>query len=195
LVLLNLPPQLQSETRFSGSATQFLQNGGASRIFVPVTGQAESRHQTAAFIEDQTVPYINSFSVSYQRQLGSNMGIEFRYLGTRAYQLLVQVQLGGGGVIDSALAIPTLLAPPTAGQLAGLPSIGSILASNPTIGTGKLEQFGFTGAVTSFPNIGRSWYDGGSVSLNRRVAKNLSSHRSFSETGARLLIVDGDFLR
>jgi len=184
LVLLNLPPQLQSETRFSGSATQFLQNGGALNNFVPVTGQAESRDATAAFIEDQTVPYTNSFSLSYQRQLGKDMGIEIRYLGTRGYQLPVQVQLGGGVVIDSALVIPTLLAPPTAGQLTSLPSIGAILASNPTIGTGKLEQFGFNGAVTSFPNIGRSWYDGASASLNRRFTKNFSftAAYTFSKT-------------
>ena len=184
LVLLNLPPQLQSETRFSGSATQFLQNGGALNNFVPVTGQAESRDQTAAFIEDQTVPYTNSFSISYQRQLGRDMGIEIRYLGTRGYQLPVQVQLGGGVVIDSALAIPTLLSVPTAGQLVGLPSIGSILASNPTIGNGKLDKFGFNGAVTSFPNIGRSWYDGASASLNRRFAKNFSftAAYTFSKT-------------
>lgn len=174
LVLLNLPPQLQAELRFSGSPTQFLQRGGALNNFVPVTGQAESRDQTGSFIEDQTVPYTNSFSLSYQRQLGKSMGIELRYLGTRSYQLPVQVQLNGGVVIDSALAIPTLLSAPTAGQLAGLPSIETILANNPRIGTGNLEQFGFNSAVTAFPSIGRAWYDGASASLNRRFAKNFS---------------------
>jgi hypothetical protein len=184
LVLLNLPPQLQAELRFSGSPTQFLQNGGASKDFFPVTGQAESRAQTASIIEDQVVPYTNSFSLSYQRQLGKNMGIELRYLGTRSYQLPVQIQLNGGVVIDSALAIPTLLSAPTAGQLTGLPSVGEILAANPTIGTGNLEQFGFQGAVTAFPNIGRAWYDGVSASLNRRFTKNFTftAAYTFSKT-------------
>ncbi|MBC7899854.1 MAG: TonB-dependent receptor, partial [Saprospiraceae bacterium] len=184
LVLLNLPPQLQAENRFSGSATQFLQNGGALNDFVPVSGQAASRAQTAGFIEDQTVPHTNSFSLSYQRQLGKNMGIELRYLATRSYQLPVQVQLNSGVVIDSALVIPTLLSAPTPGQLAGLPSVGTILAANPTIGTGNLEQFGFNSAVTAFPNIGRSWYDGVSASLNRRFSKNFSftTAYTFSKT-------------
>ena len=184
LVLLNLPPQRQAELRFSGSATQFLQNGGALKTFVPVTGRAASRAQTAAFIEDQTVPSTDSFSLSYQRQLGKSMGIELRYLGTRSYQLPVQIQLNGGVVIDSALVIPTLLSTPTPGQLAGLPSIGAILAANPTIGTGNLEQFGFDGAVTAFPSIGRSWYDGVSASLNRRFTQNFSftAAYTFSKT-------------
>lgn len=178
LVLLNLPPQLQAEQRFSGSATQFLQNGGALSEFVPVSGQADSRDQTASFIEDQTVPRTHSFSFSYQRQINKNTGIELRYLNTRSYELPVQIQLNGGVVIDSALVIPTLLSAPTAGQLAGLPSIETILADNPTIGTGNLEQFGFNSAVTAFPAIGKAWYDGVSASVNRRFA------RSFSFTAA-----------
>jgi len=184
LVLLNLPPQLQAELQFSGSATQFLQKGGALITFVPVSGQAESRGQTASFIEDQTVPKTHSFSLSYQRQLGKSMGIELRYLNTRSYQLPVQVQLNSGVVNDAALVIPTLLAAPTPGQLAGLPSIGTILAANPAIGTGNLEQFGFNSAVTAFPGIGRAWYDGVSASLNRRFAKKFSftAAYTFSKT-------------
>ena len=184
LVLLNLPPQLQAEAQDTGSATQFLQNGGALKNFVPVTGQAESRGQTASIIEDQTVPYTNSFSLSYQRQLGKSMGIELRYLGTRSYQLPVQIQLNSGVVIDSALVIPTLLSAPAAGQLAGLPILGAILAANPTIGTRILEEEGFNGALTAFPSIGRASYNGGSASLNRRFSKNFSftAAYTFSKT-------------
>jgi hypothetical protein len=184
LVLLNLPPQLQAEQRFSGTATSFLQSGGALNGFVPVTRQADSRAQTASFIEDQTVPHTHSFSLSYQRQLGKSMGLELRYLNTRSYQLPVQVQLNGGVVIDSALAIPTFLSAPTPSQLAGLPSIGTILANNPAIGTGNLEKFGFNSAVTAFPSIGRAWYDGVSASVNRRFAKNFSftAAYTFSKT-------------
>ena len=184
LVLLNLPPQLQAELQFSGSPTQFLQRGGADRDFFPVSGRDESRAQTASFIEDQTVPSTDSFSLSYQRQLGKDMGIEIRYLGTRSYELPVQVQLNSGVVIDSALSIPTLLSAPTPGQLVGLRSLGDIVAANPRIGTRNLDEFGFQGAVTAFPNIGRAWYDGVSASLNRRFTKNLTftAAYTFSKT-------------
>ena len=82
------------------------------------------------------------------------------------------------------MAIPTLLSAPAPGQLAGLPSIGAILAANPKIGTGILEEFGFNGAVTAFPNIGRAWYDGVSASLNRRFSKNFTftAAYTFSKT-------------
>jgi hypothetical protein len=58
------------------------------------------------------------------------------------------------------------------------------LAANPTIGKGNLEEFGFFSAVTAFPNIGRSWYDGVSASLNRRFTKNFSftAAYTFSKT-------------
>ncbi len=191
LVLLNLPPQLQAEIRESGSATNFLQNGGAQSTFTPVSGQAASRASTGSFIVDQTVPYADSFAVSYQRQLGGSTGIELRYLKTRGRQLPVQIQLNARQVPDAAFVVPTLLSAPTAAQLTALPTIQQIAASNPGINTTSflgarpLAQFGFTsGAVTSFENIGTSDYDGVSASLTRRFNRNIgfTAAYTFSKT-------------
>lgn len=188
LTLLNLPPQLQAEIRDSGSATNFLANGGAENTFVPVSGTAASRARTSSFIVDQTVPYADSFAVSYQRQLDKSTGLEFRYLRTRGHLLPVQVQLNGRQSPEAAFVIPTLLSQPTAAQLSSLPTFAQVSATPGLTGgqgTRPLAQFGFTnGAVTSFEPIGRSEYDGVSVSATRRFTKNVgfTAAYTFSKT-------------
>lgn len=184
-VSISLPPTLSGELQGSGTATNFLQNGGAgSEPFVPPTDAATLRAGAASYVVDQIVPYVDSFALSYQRQLGKSTGLELRYLSTRGRQLPVQVQLNARQVPDSALVIPTLLATPTAAQLTGLPTIATIRANNPTLGVRPLAQYGFNGAVTGFPNIGKSWYDGVSASLTRRFTRNVgfTAAYTFSKT-------------
>lgn len=186
LLLLNLPPQFSQENNGGGPATAFLQSGAIPNILLPSNTPALARAATSSIILDQITPYTLSFAVSYQRQITGSTGIEFRFLSTRSRKLPVQVQLNGGIVRDQDLIIPTLFSQPTAGQLAGLPTLGTITANSPTIGTRSLVQYGFgaNAAVTAFPNIGKSWYDGGSVSLTRRFSRNigLTAAYTFSKT-------------
>jgi hypothetical protein len=178
LALISLPPTLQGEVQGSGSATNFLANGAASGTFVPSTNPATLRALAGSFILDPIVPYSDSFAVSYQRQLDRHTGFELRYLKTYGRLLPVQVQLNARQVPNSAFVIPTLFSTPTAAELASRPTIAQIAASNPGIiqgsflGTRPLAQFGFGGALTGFPNIGESEYDGVSVSVTRRFAQN-----------------------
>jgi hypothetical protein len=68
---------------------------------------------------------------------------------------------------------------PTAAELAALPTIGTVVAANPSIdpttflGTRPLAQYGFTGVLTAFPDLGESRYNGVSASLTRRFTKNV----------------------
>jgi hypothetical protein len=97
----------------------------------------------------------------------------------------VQVQLNGRQSPDAALVVPTFLAAPTAAQLAGLPTVATIRTNNPTLGVRPLAANGFTnGAITSFPNIGESFYDGASASLTRRFTRNVgfTAAYTFSKT-------------
>ena len=184
LLLLNLPPQFSTEITNGGSATDFLKNGAISNILPPTNTAAAARASTSSIIVDQTAPYTVSWALSYQRQITNDMGIEFRFLSTRSYKLPVQVQENGGIVRDQDLVIPTFFTPPTADQLAGLPTLGAITAASPTVGQRALAQYGFNQAVTGFPPIGKSWYDGGSVSLTRRFSKDLgfTAAYTFSKT-------------
>jgi hypothetical protein len=189
LVSISLPPTLQGELQFTGSATSFLQSGGAQNLpFVPNLTPAFLRANAGSFIVDQIVPYADSVTFSYQRQLGANSGIELRYLRTMGRQMPVQVQLNARQTPNAAFVIPTFLAAPTAAQLASLPTISTIVANNPTINAATLvgprALPEFTGVLTGFPAIGESNYDGFSASFNRRLARNfgITAAYTLSET-------------
>ncbi|MGB7068978.1 MAG: carboxypeptidase regulatory-like domain-containing protein [Pyrinomonadaceae bacterium] len=177
-VLISLPPTLQGELQGAGSATNFLQNGGAgSAPFVPNLDPAFLRARAGSLILDQIVPYTDSIAVSFQRQLWGNTGLELRYLRTRSKELPVQVQLNARPVVDGAMVIPTLLATPTASELSALPTIGTVVAANPLISSTTFlaprQLANFAGALTGFPNIGESNYDGVAASVTRRFTGNL----------------------
>lgn len=173
LLLLNLPPQFQQEIDSGGSVTNFLQSGGIPSGQRPVTTQAEARAATSSFIVDQVTPYSISWALSYQRQIFRDLGIEVRYLHNNVRKLPVQVRLNSARVNESDLSVPTFFAQPTPSQLAGLPTLADIINNSPTALVGDLEQHGFAGTVTAFPNVGKSQYDGASVSLTKRFTRGL----------------------
>ena len=175
LVSISLPPTLQGELQFTGSPTNFLLNGGAANDpFVPDLSPEFLRANAGSYIFDQIVPYTDSIAFSFQRQIGSDNALEIRYLRTRSKQMPVQVQLNAGETPDSAFVLPTFLTAPAAADVAGLPTIDQVLANNPTLGVRPLAEFGFEGALTGFPAIGESNYDGVSFSLTRRFSNNLA---------------------
>ncbi|MEP6945940.1 MAG: carboxypeptidase regulatory-like domain-containing protein [Acidobacteriota bacterium] len=181
------PPTLAGELQFTGSATHFLQNGGALNLpFIPDLSPTFLRANASSYILDQVVPYADSFTISYQREVGRNSGLEIRYLRTQGRQMPVQVQLNARQVPNAAFVVPTYLQAPSAANLASLPTIGTIVAANPTIdpatylGTRPLDQYGFGGVLTAFPAIGESNYDGLSASFNRRFARNLGFSAAYT---------------
>ncbi len=187
LVSNSVPPTLQGELQFTGSAASFLQNGGALNLpFVPDLTPTFLRANAGSFIVDQIVPYADAITFSYQRQIGNNNGIELRYLRTMGRQMPVQVQLNARQVPNAAFVIPTFLSAPTAAQLASLPSISAITAANPSIdpvtllGTRPLGQYGFEGVLTGFPALGESNYDGFSGTFNRRFSKNIGFSAAYT---------------
>lgn len=180
LVSNSVPPTLQGEIQFTGSATNFLQNGGALNLpYVPNLTPAFLRANAGSYIVDQVIPYADAITFSYQRQLGANNGIEIRYLRTTGREMPVQVQLNARQVPNAAYVIPTFLTAPTPAQLTSLPTIASVAAANPTIdpatllGSRPLGQFGFAGVLTAFPALGESNYDGLSGTFTRRFARNI----------------------
>ncbi|MFL6468472.1 MAG: hypothetical protein ACJ72Z_10995, partial [Pyrinomonadaceae bacterium] len=203
---INLPPTLSAELNGTdlGPATSYVQSGGLSPVFVPDLDPAFLRANAGSFIVPQIVPYADSFAVSYQRQIGKEMGMEIRYLRTRAKQLPVQIQLNTRPVVDAAMVIPTFTTTPTATELNGLPSIGTIVANNPILSPSvegepchdagfprgnflaprQLELQGFCGVLSGFPAVGESHYNGIAFSLNRRFTRNIgfTAAYTFSKT-------------
>lgn len=184
LVLLQLPPQLQTEQNpnltcalsnppaWCPNGPGFLAGGGLLAINVPPTTAADARTATQSLIVDTVAPKILTWSLSVQRQFGKDWEVEVRYLGTRADHLPIQVQLNSIQVfdIDPNLALPTFF---SASQV---PSKFSLSApTQQDIFDAENLRFaaqGFDGGfVTAFPGVGNSIYHGGSIDVNRRFGQ------------------------
>ena len=176
LTLLNLPPQVQTELNlpiaqavFGTGTTNFLRNGGLPGRLPPANTAALARQATGSRIADLISPYSLAWTLSYQRELAANLGLEVRYLSTRSRHLPIQIRRNAG-VVPANLGLPTFFSTPTAAQLAGLTTtLGNINTQRRT----ALGAFGFLGAVTEFAPVGNSQYDSGAVSLTRRFSNRL----------------------
>jgi hypothetical protein len=188
LVLLQLPPQFQQEIDGSsgsggpfGNDTNFLATGG-----IPSGGQlppelftdtALARAFTQGNILDTQTPYTISWSLAYQRELGSNWATEIRYLGTRGVHLFVQNRLNGGVVPNFNL--PVFFSEsevPGAATLANLPTRQDFLDARRR----PLAPLGFESNFTAFPAAGNSIYHAGSINLKRRFAGGLFMDASYT---------------
>jgi hypothetical protein len=139
---------------------------------------------------DHVSPYADAFAVSIQRQLNRSTGIEFRYLRTYGRKQFVQVQTNSRTVPDGAMVIPTLYALPTAAALGALPTIATVAAADPILSAataGNRAAFQanrqlptFAGVLTSDPNIGKSQYDGLSLSVTRRFASHFGATAAYT---------------
>jgi len=179
LVSAGPPAALQSELVDQGPDTNFLAQGGATPgpfVFNNSVAALRSSTGVSSVILDHVAPYADSFALSYQRQLNRSTGIEVRYLHTNGKKLFVQVQTNSQPVVDAAMVIPTLFSLPSASALAALPTINTVVTGNSILNGATIapRQLPFSGVLTSDPNIGKSKYDGGSVSVTRRLARHLA---------------------
>ncbi|MDT4954407.1 MAG: hypothetical protein QOJ02_2545 [Acidobacteriota bacterium] len=192
LYLLNLPPQFQQEVSASAQNYQapFLQNGGVSPTPLPPNTTAAARRATSSYIVDAVEPYIMSATLSYQRELTQGTVLELRYLHTAGRHLPVQIRLNGGVIDNSRLVIPTFLSMPSAAQLAGRRTLGSLGLDVDPNGNfnhrfpSRLGAYGFAGNVTSFEPEGNSVYDAGSISLTRRFTRGLAVTAAYTYSAA-----------
>jgi hypothetical protein len=185
LVLLQLPPQLQTEqnpTITCTSATPpswcatgrgFLAGGGLLQVNVPPVTQADARGATGSLIVDQVAPKTFTWTLSMQRELAQNWMLELRYMGTRALNLPIQQRLNAISVFERNpnLAMPTYLSTSTIPAKVSLsaPSLNDFYNAQDL----RYSADGFYGLITAFPPVGNSIYHAGSVELNRRFAKGL----------------------
>ena len=164
------PPAWCSTTNGSG----FLADGGMQNIvFTPPTTQAAARAQTANIMADAAAPKVFTWSLSVQREVVKNTSVELRYLGTRALELPVQLQLNSISPFElGAQPLPTYF------DQTAVPS--TVAATAPTLQqflnlrTRRYAAQGFTGgAITDELPVGDSTYHGGAVELIHRLSHGL----------------------
>ncbi|MBA2504290.1 MAG: carboxypeptidase regulatory-like domain-containing protein [Pyrinomonadaceae bacterium] len=182
LYILSSPPQSQQTASVEPTAgiPNFLASGGIPDRPIPITNAADARSATGSFIPDQEVPYSITYTLSFQRQLGSNYGLELRYLGTRGVHLLTQNRINRQPRASTELGgLPTFLQAPTQAQLDALPlTLTQIQARSNLVP--RFADAGFTGSVVGFLSNGNSTYHGGSASLTRRFADGFQGTAAYT---------------
>jgi hypothetical protein len=185
LVTLQLPPQLQSEQNpnitcgianppaWCATQSGFLAGGGLLQFNTPPTTREEARAATQGLMVDQVAPKTLTWTLSVQREIGSNWMMELRYLGTRGIGLPVQARLAALSVFERHpdLALPTYFSESEVPATVSLsaPSLDDFYAAQET----RYQAEGFSGYLSAFPPIGNSIYHAGSVELNRRLTSGL----------------------
>ncbi|MFL6351599.1 MAG: TonB-dependent receptor domain-containing protein [Bryobacteraceae bacterium] len=175
--ILNLPPQLSTTVDLlafnpNNIGANFLANGGIlpSTSTGPLT-QAEARAATAAFVENQKLPYSIQWNFGIEHQFAHDYTFEARYLGTRGVHLDVQQRINFGSPVTPTTSLPTFFSSPTTSQLAGLtrtfgdfPPVGQLPA---------YAAAGFGATIVDNAPIGNSSYHGLALQLNRRFSRGL----------------------
>ena len=152
----------------------FLADGGMQNIaFTPPTTQAAARAQTANIMADAVAPKVFTWSLSVQRELVNDTSLEVRYLGTRALELPVQLQLNSISPFElGAQPLPTYFS--QSAIPATVPSTAPTLQQFLALRTRRYAAQGFTGgAITIESPVGDSTYHGGAVELIHRFSQGL----------------------
>lgn len=198
-------PGFPAPPAWCATGTGFVATGGLPAIFLsPELTATEARSLTQSFIPDQVSPKTLTWTLAFEREFAPNWSVTLRYVGTRGLSLPVQVRrnaaipipmatgtgtifgipvgpLAGGSlpVFTSAAAIPANMAGAlTLGQICdpgGIDTLGLCLRPLP------FSNFGFDGGfITSFDPVGTSIYHGGSIEVERRMARGLFVRGSYT---------------
>jgi len=161
----------------------FLANGAMKVAFIEPTNQALARSITGNLMADAIAPKTVSWSLSVQREIMHNTSVEIRYLGTRATQLPVQIQLNSITAFErGAQPLPTYIQQSEipASVALNAPSLSQFQA---LVGTGANRRYGAAGfrdVITSFLPVGASTYHGGAVEFNRRFTDGLMLRANYT---------------
>ncbi len=186
LYILSNPPQLQqtnSVDTTQPSTPNFLANGGLPDSPVALTDPVAARQNTAAWIDDQEVPYSLTWTGSYQRQLGNDWSVELRYVGTRGVHLFTQNRINRQAKVapeDGRPGLPTFFTMPSQATLDGLAlDLDQIDARSSYVP--RFANAGFDGAsVVAFLSNGNSIYHGGSAQLTKRFSRGFQMTSAYT---------------
>lgn len=184
LYILSLPPQFNQTIDVDPGIPNFFANGAIKPILLPAgTNAAAARAGTSAWIPDQQVPYSLTYTLSVQREFGQTWGLEMRYLGTRGVHLLTQNRINIQPRVTPTKFIPTFFTTPTAADLAGLPTAGTLFPGFPGTAGKVLPQFaaaGFNSNIVAFLSNGNSSYNGFSTQVTHRLSSGLQGSAAYT---------------
>src|SRR5882724_9245413 len=138
-----------------------------------------ARHQPA-MVFSRTAGCTITWSLSVQREIMKSTSLEVRYLGTRALELPVQLQLNSISPFElGAQPLPTYLS--QSDIPANVPATAPTLQQFLALRTRRFAADGFTGGViTEEAAVGDSTYHGGAVELLHRFSRGLMLRANYT---------------
>jgi len=147
----------------------FLAGSGLPGTFIPQTlSPAAARAGTQGLIVDTVAPKTLTWSLSAQRELGTNYGVELRYVGTRGISLPAQIRRNAVVVPPDNLFLPTFFN--TSRVPANVSLTAPSLADFRNAAVRPYAGDGFVSNITAFDPVASSTYHGGSVEFTRRFS-------------------------
>jgi hypothetical protein len=151
------------------NGTNFLANAGLPGTFIPQTlSPADARAGTQGLIVDTVAPKTETWSLSVQRELSTNYGLELRYVGTRGISLPAQIRRNAARVPSDNLFLPTFFN--TSDVPANVSLTAPSLADFRNAAVRPYAADGFVSNITAFDPAASSTYHGGSVEFTRRFS-------------------------
>ena len=137
------------------------------RLFPP---GASVRNTGATFDNpDRVLPYTDQLSLGFERQIASNLSLSADYVRAFSRDMLMAVAL------NPTLRATTAVTSPNVRQ--GSATLSEITAGLQAVYPGFAP---FTGAVTTFQNVGQTDYDALMVQLEKRYSQNFSARLSYT---------------
>lgn len=170
------PPAWCADPNFQN----FLASGAMRLNFSPPTTQAAARAQTSQIMADAKAAKVFSWSLGVQHEIFRNTSLEVRYLGTRALELPVQLQLNSISPFErGARPLPTFFS--GSDIPATMPTSAPTLSDFTARQGRRFAAQGFTGgAITIESPVGSSTYHGGAVELLHRMSHGLQLRANYT---------------
>jgi hypothetical protein len=143
------------------------------RIPEPASGQ--SFPNSIAIAPDYDTPFTHQFSAGFDRELTKDIGLSVNYLGVRGRHYTATVEYNpvlGPNAAAARRVNDTACTTPSATCVAATIPPGQNVS---TLGIPRSS-----GQVREYKNYGQTWYDGLTVSLNKRLSNNYQFQVSYT---------------
>jgi hypothetical protein len=159
--------------------TGFIEGGALFNVLPPGTSinRFTARSASAAYMyANEKTPETYTWSLSIQREQFKDWVFEIRYIGNHSIHQPLQIQLNA--FVPNPIRLPLFLSATDVqnASFAGAPTLAQFTAGE----TRMLAPYGFTGVLSTVVPDGQAWYNGGSISAERRFAHGFHLNTSYT---------------
>ena len=195
---ITVPPTYPAEPPYYYGQANFLTNGGlpaGTGTLNTYPTLAAQRTATSAYLPNQTIPYVESWSLTVQHVIARDFTAEIQYIGTHGVHLIVQDQINKQPKVTTANQLTTYLtgtplnnATPSLATSATVATAANANTYSAVSGLSNVVPAflanNFTTSLTSYQPYGMSNYNGIGLNINSRMRHGLqfSSSYTYSKT-------------